>query len=195
GRVDNAKEDVLKQMARAGAKVCYFGAESANQHVLDYYKKGITPQQTIEAVNKARRAGIDFLVASFILGAPNETASDIERTIKFMTKLDVDFVQVTNLIAYPGTELWDDFVTKGYLDPNKYWEAGVGAGEVYPGALSHEYVISQVKDAYARFVGNYKLKARHVWRLFKSGFRRDVLRQNLKYFDKDLVKRLIGKKK
>ncbi|MFA5406819.1 MAG: radical SAM protein, partial [Candidatus Nanoarchaeia archaeon] len=47
GRVDNVKEDVLKQMARAGAKVCYFGAESANQHVLDYYKKGITPQQTI----------------------------------------------------------------------------------------------------------------------------------------------------
>lgn len=193
GRVDNADYEAMKWAVKAGAKAAYFGAESANERVLKLYDKRIKPKQVIDAINLTRKAGMDFIVASFILGAPSETKTEVENTIKFMTGLDVDFVQVTNLIAYPGTNVWNELVRKGYLDPEKYWETGVGVGRVHPDSLSEEYLQAKVKEAYSRFINTPHVRKNHVLRLFKSGFRRNVLFQNLKYFDKNVIHKLVGR--
>jgi anaerobic magnesium-protoporphyrin IX monomethyl ester cyclase len=71
GRVDNCSIELLKVMVKAGLRILYFGIENANQRILDYFNKTITPQQTETAVKTARKAGVDVIVSSFIVGAPD----------------------------------------------------------------------------------------------------------------------------
>ena len=107
-RVDNCDYDTFKDMVRAGCNGVYFGIESANQRILDYYNKGITPSQAIEAVRKARKAGVSIIVGSFIVGAPDETVSEVENTLKFAQKIDIDVPSFSILGAIPGTQVWND---------------------------------------------------------------------------------------
>lgn len=195
GRVNNANYEVFKEMVKAGCKVAYFGAESGNQRILNIYKKNITPHLTKLAVKKARKAGIDFIVASFILGAPTETLDEIENTIKFANSLDVDFIQVTSLIAYPGTQIWNELVRNKYIDPEKYWEEGVEVCKVYPNSVSLQTIRQKVKEAYARFINRKSMLFKHILRLLKSKFRLSIFLTNLNYFLKDkrdMVSKLIN---
>jgi len=91
----------------------YFGIENATQKVLDYYDKRTTPKQAEDASKKARKAGIDVIVASFILGAPNETRKEIQNTLKFAQKIRVDIPQFNILATFPGTDIWDELKMQG----------------------------------------------------------------------------------
>jgi len=37
---------MLREMVAAGCRVLYLGIENANQRILDYYNKRITPEQS-----------------------------------------------------------------------------------------------------------------------------------------------------
>lgn len=105
GRVDRASPELFKKMKRAGFEVIYFGVESRSKHVLDYYNKKITPEQTIKAVKNARNAKM-LVVTSFILGAPVESREDIKETLDFIRLLKPHAVQINILDVLIGTELW-----------------------------------------------------------------------------------------
>ena len=55
------------------------------------------------------------VLASFILGVPGETETDIKKTISLARHLDPDLVQFTILTPYPGTPLFDIAREKGWL--------------------------------------------------------------------------------
>lgn len=194
GRVNNADYDTMRLMAKTGCKIAYFGVESANKRILRFYNKQITPYQAIQAINKARKAGIDFLVASFILGAPGETVKEMDNTISFAKKLDIDFPQITSLMAYPGTALWSDLVTQGYINPDKHWENGVTVAQIYPG-MNKDLVESKVSEGYRDFIKRKLWSLKEVGRLIKSRFRQKFLLTNISYFikNKNIVKSLINR--
>ena len=50
GRVDSCSYETVREIVKAGCKIIYFGIESANQRILDYYNKQITPAQSEKAV-------------------------------------------------------------------------------------------------------------------------------------------------
>ena len=109
-------------MVKTNCKMIYFGIESANRKVLNYYNKQTTPEQAEVAVKNARKAGVDVIVSSFILGAPNETRQEIQSTLKFAEKLKVGIPQFNILAAFPGTDIWDELKMKGFLNEDQYWE-------------------------------------------------------------------------
>ncbi len=109
GRVDQSSYDMFREMVKAGCRMMYFGIESGTQKVLDYYNKRTTPQQSMEAVKKARKAGMDLIVGSFIIGAPNETKADIQKTLNFVKGLNLDIPQINVLGAFPGDNIWQEF--------------------------------------------------------------------------------------
>ena len=43
-RVDHVNYDMFREMVKAGCRCLYFGIESANKRILDYYNKGINPK-------------------------------------------------------------------------------------------------------------------------------------------------------
>jgi len=170
-RVDNCRYDVFRQMVKTGCKILYFGMESANQRILNYYKKGITPNDSRSAVEKARKAGIDVIVGSFILGAPDETRREIQNTLKFVHELDIDVPQLNILGAFTGTDLWSDLVTKGFIDEDQLWETGAYVPKVSPQSVPFEEIRDMIYDYFRAFYLRPKLLLTEILRTMKSSYR------------------------
>jgi len=113
-RVNTFSREVGEAMHRAGAHTVYFGIESGSESTLRFIGKGITKQQSIDAVKAAKSVGLNAL-GSFVIGFPYETEEDIKKTIRFANKVGVDLAQFTIATPYPGTRLWDIAVKKNLL--------------------------------------------------------------------------------
>jgi len=180
GRVDNCPQNMLQEMVRANCKMIYFGIENATQKVLDYYDKRTTPKQAEDATKKARKARLDVIVASFILGAPNETRKEIQNTLNFAQKIQVDIPQFNILATFPGTDIWEELKMQGVLDEEKHWETGVLVPEVSPDAVAYEEIEQMIHDAYQRFFVRPDYVVKQLIRIGTSSYRFNVLLNNLK---------------
>ncbi|HDQ06325.1 MAG TPA: radical SAM protein [Candidatus Bathyarchaeota archaeon] len=180
GRVDNCPQDMLQEMVRANCRMIYFGIENATQKVLDYYDKRTTPQQAEDASRKARKAGIDVIVASFILGAPNETRKEIQHTLNFAQKIRVDIPQFNILATFPGTDIWEELKIQGLVDEEKHWETGVLVPEVSPDAVPAQEIEQMIHDAYQRFFVRPDFIVKQLIKIGTSSYRLNVLFNNLK---------------
>jgi radical SAM superfamily enzyme YgiQ (UPF0313 family) len=180
GRVDNCPRNMLQEMVRANCRMIYFGIENATQKVLDYYDKRTTPKQAEDASKKARKTGIDVIVASFILGAPNETKTEIQNTLKFAQKIQVDIPQFNILATFPGTDIWEELKLQGVLDEEKYWETGVLVPDVSPDAVPCKEIKQMIHDAYQRFFIRPDYVIKQLIKISTSSYRLNVLLNNLK---------------
>jgi anaerobic magnesium-protoporphyrin IX monomethyl ester cyclase len=178
-RVDHISYDMFRDMVNAGCRCLFFGIESANQRILDYYRKGITPEQSEKAVRKARKAGIDIIVGSFIVGAPDETQCEIINTLQFANKLDIDVPDVNILGAQTGTDIWDDLVEKGLLNENEQWEDEICIPRDVPTPVSYEEVRSLIFEYFRAFYLNPRQLLTELLRTSKSSFRIAAALKNL----------------
>lgn len=181
GRVSNCSFEMLREIAKAGCKVLYLGIESANQRILDYYDKQITPQQSKDTVKAARKAEIDVIVGSFIVGAPDETKEEIQNTIEFAKRIPIDFPQFNILGVFPGTDLWNDFEIKGFLDERKdYWETGIAVSQIYPTPVTLDKCKQMIKQAFYDFIRRPNFILKQIARTLKSPYRIEVLINNMR---------------
>lgn len=183
GRVDNCPQNMLNEMSRAKCRMIYFGIENATQKVLDYYHKQTTSKQAMDAVKKTRKAGIDVIVASFIVGAPFETINEIQNTLNFAQKLQVDIPQFNILAAFPGTDIWEELKTQGLVDEEKQWETGVMVSEVSPNVVPTKDIEKLIHDGYQSFFVRPDYILKQLFKIGKSSYRLNVLLNNLKRID------------
>ncbi len=179
GRVDNCSSEMLKELSKAGCKVVYFGIESGTQRILDYYDKGISPEQSRRAVEKARMAGIDVIVGSFVLGAPDETREEIRSTLEFAKQLPIDLPQFNLLTAYPGMDIWDELKMKGLLNEEDHWEDGIVVSEVCPSVTSAEEIKQMTHRAFREFFLRPSYLLGQARMSIGSPFRRELIISNL----------------
>jgi radical SAM superfamily enzyme YgiQ (UPF0313 family) len=181
GRVDNCSYEMLKALSKADCKVLFLGIESANQRILDYYNKNITPQQSEKAVNMARKAGIDIIMGSFILGAPDETREEIQNTLNFANNLSIDFPRFNVLGAYPGMDIWDELKMKGILNEEDYWETGISVSKICPTAVPYQDITGMIQTAINQFVFRTSFIFTQLGRLLKSSYRREIFLNNYQF--------------
>jgi radical SAM superfamily enzyme YgiQ (UPF0313 family) len=178
-RVDCRSDEMLRSLVKAGCRILYFGIESANQWVLDYFDKRITPEQSKDAVAKARKAGIDVIVGSFIVGAPGETKKEIQKTLLFAQELDIDIPQFNVLGAFPGTDLWEELKAKGVIDEEEWWETGLTIPEVSKECVPLEEIKQMIHQFNTSFLLRSDFIFREVARTMKSKYRLSLLLNNL----------------
>ena len=122
-RVDMVDSQMLRAMKRAGCWRLLLGIESGSQRILDRVRKGTTKRRIHEAVAMIRAAGIQTY-GMFIFGFPTETYEEGLETIRFMKSLDLDFVNVSALTPFPGTqvhaEVSEETGFKGFDRMNMY---------------------------------------------------------------------------
>ncbi|UCE96190.1 MAG: radical SAM protein [Candidatus Bathyarchaeota archaeon] len=183
GRVNHSSYELMRSMVKAGCKIIYFGIESSCQRILDYYQKQITPQQSRTAVKTARKAGMDIIVGSFIIGAPGETRQEIEKTLKFAQEIHLDVPQYNILGVFPGMPLWDEFREKGYLteeQEEQHWEMGVAVANIHPDTVSYEEIKELIRHYYRQFfVRRPNFFLEQIARTLKSPFRFEIIKANL----------------
>lgn len=102
-----SNEEMIEQMARAGARTVYIGVESANPSTLKEFKKNIAQDGPFKAVDLLRRHGVEAF-ASFILGGIDEDVRSVRQTIRLARELDTAVAQFTILTPYPGTALFKE---------------------------------------------------------------------------------------
>ncbi|MHA1378084.1 MAG: B12-binding domain-containing radical SAM protein [Candidatus Helarchaeota archaeon] len=174
-RVDQVSNSLLYEMKRAGCKSISFGIESANQRILNYLNKKITPKVALKATKKAKKMGIEFIMGTFVVGLPTETLDEIKKTFYFAQKLDIDLPQFHIFGAIPGTKIWDDLVRDGRINPDKYWENGV---KVLDPPL--DIVENQMERAYINFFNRPKFIIDQFFRTVKSSHRWRIILSNAK---------------
>jgi radical SAM superfamily enzyme YgiQ (UPF0313 family) len=114
-RVDQVDLPLILQMKRCGLEGMAFGVESGSQKVLDFYRKGITPEQTIKAFDACHEAGIGTH-AFIMVGAPVETREDLEMTIRLVERIKTESVSVSVATPAPGSALYDQVLASGLLN-------------------------------------------------------------------------------
>lgn len=181
GRTDQASLETLRKFSRAGCRTIYYGIESGTQKVLNYYGKNITPELSRKAVSNSKKAGIENVIGSFIVGAPIETREDIEKTFDFAMNLKgLDFPQMNVLILAPGIELWDDAIKSGHMNEDRYWEAPVAAVNVYPSQLKEGELTEMIDGFYKEFIKRPSYLVSQLLKTVKSEYRLRIVLANIR---------------
>ena len=108
-RCDCVNEEILSQMKAAGCYMVTFGVEVGDDERLNAIGKNTELEVIYDRVDIARRLGI-LVKGMFMLGFPNETLSQMARTIDVAIGLDVDFAYFSPTKAYPGTVMYQQLV-------------------------------------------------------------------------------------
>jgi radical SAM superfamily enzyme YgiQ (UPF0313 family) len=114
-RVDLVRPEMLELMKRAGCHTLMFGIESASEKLLKDYQKNIRLDAIRKALALCRKMGIRT-VGTFILGFPEETAADIEATIKFSLELPLDYSSFNLPVPRSKTSFRSESIESGVID-------------------------------------------------------------------------------
>lgn len=152
-RVNGVDRRVLEKIRRAGCWNVAFGIESGVQSILDGVRKGITLQQTRDAVALCKEVGLK-VTGHVILGLPGETEETMAQTHRFVRELDLDYVQFYCAMPAPGTALRDLALAEGWVQPADWqrFEHNYSVME-YPQLSSH-----QVMDARRKYFLRYYMQ-------------------------------------
>jgi len=122
-RVNTVNLELLQLMQQCGCKKISFGVESGSPRMLKLMKKGIALDQVRDAFRNARTAGFKYVEGTFMLGShPDETLEDIEMTRKLMFEIMPDFISLSIISPFPGTETYDLMIANGQLAEHPDWK-------------------------------------------------------------------------
>ncbi len=157
-RVDSVSKPLLDQLVSAGCKSINFGIESANQRILDYYNKGITPEQSLRAIKTAKQANINFVIGLFMLGAPFETLTECQNTIQFALNSGLDYFFLNIVEIFPGIPIWEDLISRNLINENQGWETSTRIIDLTHSEAQRQMLLSMIKKAYKEFISFKRVK-------------------------------------
>ncbi len=158
-RVDVVDAEMLNLMAGAGCKMVSYGLESGSQEVLDRCKKGITLEQSEQAIALTREAGL-LSMGYFVIGLPGETHDTVKETIRFAKRVNPDYVNFHIATPFPGTDLYDEAYENGWLlseDWADYEEEGSAVME------AGELTADELEAAQRRAMRSFYLRPSRLW--------------------------------
>jgi radical SAM superfamily enzyme YgiQ (UPF0313 family) len=147
-RANTIDDERLIWMKKAGCWLVSFGVESGNQMILDKTQKGITLEQSREALRLAKKHNLKTFV-TLLIGMPWDTKETIMQTFDFAREIDSDFFEVILPYPFPGT---------------KYYEIARRDGLIMDDAYDHMY------DHFNSVVKTYHLSADELTELKKKSF-------------------------
>lgn len=105
------QENYIADLARAGCRNVWMGAESGSQRILDAMDKGTTVQQIFEATRLLKKSNIN---PSFFIqfGYPGETRDDIIKTIDMINTLLPYQLGISVSYPLPGTMFYENVKTQ-----------------------------------------------------------------------------------
>lgn len=151
-RVDLIDEHKLRMMKNAGCSFISFGIESGSQEILSrILKKGTTLEKIKQAFDLTSEIGI-MNQGTCMIGIPGETKEDIEKTIKFVKKLNADSVQFSVFVPFPGTEIYDYVKANGKLTYTSWSDFNYYDKPIFEMPnLKREEIMHLIKKGYISF--------------------------------------------
>ena len=113
-RLEAVDDEVCALLAQAGFYRANVGIESGSPEVLRRIQKGSRLEQIREKVALLRKHGIQ-VVGNFMLGFPDETRSQMEKSLELALSLDLTFANFWIYVPMPGTRLYEELTRAGKL--------------------------------------------------------------------------------
>lgn len=150
-RADTLNEEVVKWMKKSGCHLLLFGIESGNPKILENIRKGITIEQTERAISLCKKYEIDT-GGFFMIGLPGESRKEVEDSIKFAKKLDLDVVKFGITVPLPSTDLFKEYDSKGFINNYDFAQYFWHEKPVFEtDTLSAEEMLNLYQNAYRKF--------------------------------------------
>lgn len=167
-RVDTMTPELLRALKKAGCAGIHYGVEAGTNKILKVLNKGINLEQVSTIFAQTKKVGIPVL-AYFMIGSPTETREDIFDTFRQQCKLGPDYLHMTILTPFPGTNIYLDGMKQGVIQGDPWLEFALRPTRdfippVWNELFSKEELQELLVIGYKRFYGRagYILK-----RLFK----------------------------
>lgn len=124
GRVEKCDEKLLSDLRRAGGRRIDFGIESGNEELRrNILKRKMSNKQILKATRTAKSVGLQVKTLNMV-GLPEETKEKHMDTVGLNQEIKPDIASIYTFYPYPGTELYDYCVAKGYYKPVKFLPKG-----------------------------------------------------------------------
>ncbi len=161
-RSKTVNEEVVESLKMMNVKTVMLGLESGCDRTLEYLKGNVTVKDNEKAVNLLKDGGIRVL-ASFIIGAPDETEEEIMQTYDFIKNSRLDSVEVGILTPYPGTPVWEYAANRNLVSTGMYWSVLNNVGNTGKIILSERLSAEQLLTCYRKFIRlNLYIKIRSI---------------------------------
>ena len=119
GHVKICNEKMLKELKEAGGRRIDFGVESGNEELRrKILKRNMTNRQILEATKMAKEVGFKVKTLNMV-GLPDETVKKHLDTVSLNREIKPDVVSTAVFYPYPGTELYNYCIKKGYFNPDE----------------------------------------------------------------------------
>lgn len=166
-RVSPVSQELLMLMKKSGCFRIFYGVEDLD--LLDELNRRTTPEATKEAFRFANEAGIDT-VAFIILfpGIDNSERAMARRIINMLLDLKAKALQCNLAIPYPGSKLYNEYMTK-YNMPKK-WAMYDPAGNQLP----YPSKLNLVKTRRLVYLQFYFRNPLYLWNTFKGANLRSI---------------------
>lgn len=112
----NKTERELAAIRQAGVKLVYFGLESGDAEVLQAVKKGVNPQEMINAASKVREAGIDLSLTVILgLGGKERSREHTLHTAEVVSHINPEYLAALTLMVEKSTPLAAKIISGEFL--------------------------------------------------------------------------------
>lgn len=128
--------ELAEIFGRTGCKEVLIGMETGDEDFRwNVYNKHITDEDLARSVHELQRAGVRVAL-SVIFGAPGETPDHYGKTLDMVEKLRPNHVTTFNFFPQPKTEITENAIEKGLLDPESVFLPNLSHGKY---VLLHPY--------------------------------------------------------
>lgn len=97
----------LKVLVNAGVKKISIGVQSFNDDILKAIGRGHDSETAIDAIEKAKKFGFDYINTDLMFSLPEQGIEDIKHDLETAVKLGVQGVSTYPLILLPETKIYE----------------------------------------------------------------------------------------
>jgi radical SAM superfamily enzyme YgiQ (UPF0313 family) len=150
-RLDRLDKELVTLLRDAGFYSISVGIESGSDRIRIKMKKGSTIQKIRKDLQMVNEVGGIDVTGFFMLGFPDETKEDIEKTLAFSRELPLQRATFHSFIPLPGTEVWRQMEASGELDRVNWEKYFFWAGSYVPQGLTVKELRQLHREAFLKF--------------------------------------------
>lgn len=140
--------DILHKYKDAGIIHIYVGTEATQQESLDYMKKDLSIEESVEALSLLRETGI-ITETSMILGFPDEDMETIEKTLSLAIDFNPDFAHFLALAPWPYSDIYGEL--KDFIEVHDYTKYNLIDPVIKPKKLTLKELDAAIIECYRGF--------------------------------------------
>jgi anaerobic magnesium-protoporphyrin IX monomethyl ester cyclase len=154
--------DLLPKMRSAGNMWILTGAESGSEETLRNVKKGISPDQTSDAVRLMKKSGI-FAQTTFIIGHRNDTSKTLANLREFVNEIDPDLAIFMLLTPFPGTDVYEEARRNGWIEDSNWANYDMVHAIMPAETLNRMELQEELVNCYRAFYGSWGRRFRGIF--------------------------------